>query len=276
MAGRNRDKNPSRPPGPDNGPGRSGPGRRGRRAGGTDWVWGRHAVEAALANPDRDCQRLALTAEALADLAPDLAGRAAHRDVVGRGEVTRLLPPGAVHQGIALLTGPPAAADLEDLIRASGPAAVLVALDKASDPQKVGAVLRSAASFGATGLILPDRQSPPLTGTVLKAASGAAERVPVARVVNLAQTLERLQATGFWCIGLDAAGAMPLDQAPLEGRVCLVLGAEGEGLRRLTRERCDALARIPMASGTESLNLAASAAVVLWECWRRRAAMTPG
>jgi len=206
----------------------------------------------------------------MAELAPELAGRAAQQDVLGRDEVRRLLPPGAVHQGLAVLADAPPATALDDLIAAAGPQGVLVALDQASDPQNVGAVLRSAAAFGVTGLILPDRRSPPLSGTVLKAASGAAERVPIARVANLAQSLERLQAAGFWCIGFDAGGDLTLDQAPLEGRVCLVLGAEGEGLRRLTRERCDGLARIPMAGSTESLNLAASAAIVLWECWRRR------
>ena len=174
-----------------------------------------------------------------------------------------------MHQGLALRAGEPPAAALEDLPANRG--AVVLMLDQVTDPQNVGAILRSAAAFGAVGVVLQDRHAPRLAGALAKAAAGAIERLAVARVVNLSRALETLAELGWRAVGLagqaDGDLAEVLDGAP----TVLVLGSEGEGLRRLVAEHCDALARIPMPGGFESLNVSAAAAVALYEASRPRA-----
>ena len=192
------------------------------------------------------------------------------RDV---GELETLLPRGAVHQGFALLADlpePPAMDELAKMAENRETALILV-LDRLSDPRNLGAVLRSAAAFGADGVVVPDRHSPEITGIVAKAASGAVEVVPVIRVANLAQALGTLKEYGFWCFGLDGGAKETLDAADLSGKVALVMGAEGEGLRRLTRETCDQTFRIPITKGpVESLNLSAAATLALYEAAKHR------
>ena len=224
------------------------------------WLYGRHAVAAALANPRR--RRLRLLAERETG-----AAFAAHApEIVDRATLRQVLPDGAVHQGLALLAEPLAAAGLESLLaRAEGrPRAAVLVLDRVQDPRNAGAVLRSAAALGALGLVMPDRHAPPETGALAKAASGALETVPVIRAVNLARALAAMKAGGFWCVGFDAGAATPLSAGALPERCALVLGAEGAGLRRLTAETCDLLLRIPMAEGAASLNVAAAAAIALY------------
>jgi 23S rRNA (guanosine2251-2'-O)-methyltransferase len=149
---------------------------------------------------------------------------------------------------------------------------VLVMLDQVTDPQNVGAVLRSAAAFGARGVIVQDRHAPPLAGALVKAAAGALEIVPVARVVNLARALDRLSDLGWRAVGLAGGGDVTLEQALDGGPTVLVLGSEGEGMRRLVSEHCEALARIPMPGGFESLNVSTAAAIGLYESVRAAAA----
>jgi 23S rRNA (guanosine2251-2'-O)-methyltransferase len=243
------------------------------------WIYGRHAVAAALANPARRCRRLLALPETAAELQTLLAEAAAKltRDAevrtVTREELAALLPPGAVHQGLALAADPLPAADIEDVIdrAAAGAArALVVVLDQVSDPHNVGAVLRSAAAFGALALVVPEHGAPPVTGALAKAASGGLEHVALVRVVNLARSLDRLKEAGFWCIGLDGAAERSLaEAAPDDGRIVLVLGSEGAGLRRLTRERCDLLARLPTRGPVASLNVSNAAAVALYEIARR-------
>ncbi len=230
-----------------------------RPEGGLEWLWGRHAVEAALANPRREhFGRLVLAPgrELTADRAP-------RPETMDNREITHQLPPGAVHQGFALLAAPATTSDLEDI---AWPAeGVILMLDQVTDPQNVGAILRSAAAFGARGVVMQDRHAPPLSGALAKAAAGAADVVPVVRATNLSRALEKLTELGWRCVGLDshARGALHevLDGAP----TVLVLGSEGEGLRRLVAEHCDATARIAMAEAFESLNVAAAAAVALYQ-----------
>jgi len=230
-------------------------------------------VAAALANPARRLRRLLLTEEAEAALAARLPAGQPWRlppERADRARFATFLSEDAVHQGAALLADPLPPVPLDRaLAHAEGPVLVL---DQVTDPRNVGAILRSAAAFGAAALVLQDRHAPPETGALARAASGALEVVPVVREVNLARVLRELKDAGLWVVGLDAAAPVTLAQVAhgLHGRrVALVLGAEGEGLRRLTRETCDELARLPIAPEVESLNVSAAAAVALYELARR-------
>ena len=240
--------------------------RRDAEAEGLEWVWGAHAVRAALANPARVApERLLLTPERARDFASALAGFSPV--VLASAEIARELPDGAVHQGAAVLVRPSPATPLETL--ASPAEGVLVMLDQLTDPQNVGAIFRSAAAFGGRGLILQERHAPALGGALAKAAAGAVDHIPHARVVNLARALEALADRGWRAIGLAAEAPETLSETLDGAPVVLVLGAEGEGLRRLVREHCDALARIPMTGGLDSLNVASAAAVALYEAARQ-------
>ncbi|MCC7428030.1 MAG: hypothetical protein IT557_14100 [Alphaproteobacteria bacterium] len=234
--------------------------------GGPYWLFGLHAVAAALANPARRLRRLAATAEGEAALAVAVPPPWLVRpERLEREALARLVPPGAVHQGLALLADPLSSQPLAEALAARPDAPVLV-LDQVTDPRNVGAILRVAAAFGAAAVIVQDRHAPPETGTLARAAAGALERVPVLRAVNIARTLGALKEAGLWVVGLEAAGPVTLRRAGLgQRRTALVLGGEGEGLRRLTRETCDELCRLPMAGGVESLNVSTAAAVALYE-----------
>ncbi len=239
------------------------PAARGKAAAdAAEWLWGRHAVEAALANPARRIRRL-LVAEG-----QPVPSDAEKTEIVAAAEIGRVLPPKAVHQGLALLADPPEATALDAL--AEPAEGVIVLLDGVTDPQNVGAVFRSAAAFGARGLVLQDRHAPPLTATLAKAAAGAVDVVPHARVVNLSRALETLAERGWRAVGLNGTADETVEQALDGGPVVLVLGSEGEGLRRLVSEHCDTLARIPMPGGFQSLNVAAAAAVALYAAVRAR------
>jgi 23S rRNA (guanosine2251-2'-O)-methyltransferase len=267
---------PERPAAPPPGRGQDrslGPGPGG--AGGY-WIYGRHAVEAALANPARRLRRLAV-AEGDGppeELAPLLERRAREAGIaierLERAALARLLPADAVHQGLAARVEPLAEVDLGDLLDAlAGPEpAVLLLLDRVTDPHNVGAILRSAAAFGAAAVILTERHAAPESGSLAKAASGALEHVPLVRVGNLARALEDIKEGGFWTVGLAAEAERTLAEVAPSGRVALVLGAEGEGLRRLTRERCDLLARLPTGGPIAHLNVSNAAAVALYEVAR--------
>jgi 23S rRNA (guanosine2251-2'-O)-methyltransferase len=233
-----------------------------------DWIWGWHAVEAALANPRRGPpERLLATPERARQIEAAF-GRLPGLEVQDNGFIAQNLPQGAVHQGVALRAPPLEPVGLDEL--EAGPGAVVLMLDQVTDPQNVGAILRSAAAFGAKGVILQDRHAPRFTGALAKAAAGALEQIPVARVVNLSRALDELTDAGWRAVGLTGASGQDLADV-LDGRpTVLVLGSEGEGLRRLVSEHCDELARIPMPGGFESLNVSAAAAVALYEASRPR------
>ena len=196
-------------------------------------------------------------------------------EIVEASEIARAIGnPGAVHQGVALSADPLESLTVEEI--ADPAEGVILVLDQVTDPQNVGAILRSAAAFGAKGVVLQDRHAPPFTGALAKAAAGALERVPVARVVNLSRALERLSDLGWRAVGLAGDAETSLNEALDTGPTALVLGSEGEGLRRLVSEHCDVLARIPMPGGFESLNVSSAAAVALYEASRNSRARAAG
>jgi 23S rRNA (guanosine2251-2'-O)-methyltransferase len=243
------------------------------------WLYGAHAVLAALANPRRRRLRLLATAEAAHRHADALAaadGTGPGLETLGRDDIARLLPEGAVHQGLALLVEPLPGTDLEAALAGGAAAApgvrpVIVVLDQVTDPQNVGAVLRSAAAFGARAVLTTARHAPPESGALAKAASGALEAVAYIQVPNLARALADIKAAGFWCLGLAEAADRTLAEADPGGPLALVLGAEGPGLRRLTEESCDLVARLPTRGPVAALNVSNAAAVALYELLGRGA-----
>jgi 23S rRNA (guanosine2251-2'-O)-methyltransferase len=231
------------------------------------WLYGRHPVLAALANPERRIERLLATKEVAERHTKEFAGR--NLEILSREALAQRLPAGAVHQGLAALVAPLEEAVLEDLLARCGDDALVLALDQVTDPHNVGAILRTAAAFGAAGVIVTERHAPADTGVLAKAASGGLEIVPLLRAVNLARVLEQLKEAGFWLYGLDERGDTSINALDLKGRTCIVLGAEGEGLRRLTAEKCDRLVTIPTQPALAALNVSNAAAVAAYE-WARQ------
>jgi len=223
--------------------------------------WGKHAVAAALDNPDRKVLRAWATREAAGFMQFPDGIVATLADVADLG---RLVPNDAPHQGVVIEAEPLEDLWLADLLNEAGERATLLVLDQVTDPHNVGAILRSAAAFGALGIVTQDRHSPPEGGVIAKAASGALERVPWVRVVNLARALEEIAEAGFWRIGLAGDAETELKDALGPPRVALVLGAEGPGMRSNTREHCDALARLPITEAVESLNVSNATAIALY------------
>ncbi len=238
-------------------------------ASGALWLYGLHAVQAALANPRRKLGRAVLTPRAAETLGSRLLSRV-RVESQDPASIDRLLPPGAVHQGAALETWPLKSRDLDDILdepHAAGRRIVLV-LDQLSDPHNVGAILRTAAAFDATAVIVQDRHAPPQSGALAKAASGALDLVPYIEVVNIARALDELAEHGFWRIALAGDGEQSLPEAMPTGDVALVLGSEGSGIRRLVRERCETSAFIPILATMESLNVSNAAAIALYQLRR--------
>jgi 23S rRNA (guanosine2251-2'-O)-methyltransferase len=224
-------------------------------------LWGKHAVAAALDNPDRKVLRAWATREAADQMQFPKEVALTLADVADLG---RLVPSDAPHQGVVIEVEALDEIWLDGILKAAPDRAILLVLDQVTDPHNVGAILRSAAAFGAIGIVTQDRHSPPESGVVAKAASGALERVPWVRVVNLARALEEIGEAGFWRIGLAGDADSELREAFGPSRLALVLGAEGPGLRHNTREHCDALARLPITDSIESLNVSNAAAVALY------------
>jgi 23S rRNA (guanosine2251-2'-O)-methyltransferase len=231
------------------------------------WLYGLHAVRAALANPRRKLKRVVLTARAAEEIGSKLLSRVRH-EIADTDSVARLLPPGAVHQGVALQCEKLPKITLESVLQPSEQRRIVLVLDQISDPHNAGAILRTAAAFGVSAVVVQDRHSPPDTGVLAKAASGALDVVPVVSVVNISRTLEELGKLDFWRIALAGDGEAPLQEAAGTGDVALVLGSEGSGIRRLVREKCDTAAYVPISSAMESLNVSNAAAIALYELRR--------
>jgi len=258
------------------GPPRPGASRQQRPGGGEHClIFGIHAVEAVLGNPRRSIRKLLLTDNAERRLQATLAGREVARERVLPRDLDRQLGPDAVHQGALVETGPLPQPELAELAAGAGARPLLV-LDQITDPHNVGAILRSAAVLGAGGLVMTRRHSPPLAGALAKSASGALEHVPVALVPNLARAIAELRELGVTVVGLDGGASASLEEMPWPAGVALVLGAEGKGLRQLTRESCDRLARISTDGPFASLNVSNAAAVALhWAAAHRQGLIAP-
>ncbi|HEY0412016.1 MAG TPA: RNA methyltransferase [Allosphingosinicella sp.] len=223
--------------------------------------WGRHAVAAALANPERDIVRLWVTREAAPDFDLPADVPVTFADAADLG---RLVPREAPHQGIVAEVGRLDDILLADVLDRAPERRPILVLDQVTDPHNVGAILRSAAAFDALALVTQDRHAPPESGALAKAASGALETVPWVRVVNLSRALDDMAEAGFWRIGLAGEAEQTLAQALGPARIALVLGAEGEGMRPNTALHCDALARLPIGGRVESLNVSNAAAIALY------------
>ncbi len=219
-----------------------------------------HPVLAALANPARSVKRVIATANALTRLEAAGASLPLPPEEVHPRDLDRLLGGDAVHQGVALEVAPLDPVPIEDLRDKR----LVVCLDQVSDPHNVGAILRSAAAFGADAVLSTARHAPTETGVLAKAASGALDLIPLVAVGNLARALDELGYNGFVRIGFDEAADTPIESAITGERVALVLGAEGKGLRRLTREKCDRMACLPTSGPLASLNVSNAAVLALY------------
>ncbi|MCE3231637.1 MAG: pseudouridine synthase [Alphaproteobacteria bacterium] len=242
-----------------------------QKSGSPLWLYGIHACRMALENPRRQIMATHVMNEGiLAKVLTDVSRANNHANVklVDRQRLEALLPPGSVHQGVAVQVAPLPQMTIDDLESDLSSNQCVVVLDQLSDPHNVGAILRSAAVFGAKALILTDRNAPSESGVLAKSASGALEIVPLIRVTNLAHALKDLKDIGFWCVGFAESGAKRLDQADLKGKIALVMGAEGEGMRRLTKDLCDFTVCLPTAGAFSTLNVSNAAAIALYETFR--------
>ncbi len=234
------------------------------------WLYGKHAVLAALENPIRKIKRLMVTKkshdqymQALTEI--HLNHRALNPEIAPIEQFEKNLPTDSVHQGIALLTAPLPDPHLDECCTLiEGQKNLVLVLDQVTDPHNVGAIIRSAAAFGAKAIITTDRHAPPESGVLAKSASGALEALPWVRVTNLSRALDQLAEMGYWRIGLDGYADMGIQDADFGNNIALVLGAEGKGIRKGTADHSDALVKLPISRTVESLNVSNAAAVALY------------
>jgi 23S rRNA (guanosine2251-2'-O)-methyltransferase len=245
--------------------GRKPPGRPAwrERDGGSDGpviLYGWHTVAAALANPERQIRKLFLTENAARRLADENIDTRVPAEIVRPGEIDHRLGPDAVHQGLLAEADPLPSPDIDTLPEGG----IVLVLDQITDPHNVGAILRSAAAFAVKAIVTTARHSPVATGVLAKSASGALELVPLVTVQNLARALGELNDRGFMTVGLDSDGSEDLGAVALQQPLALVLGAEGKGLRQLTRETCSVVARLDMPGAIKSLNVSNAAVLALY------------
>ena len=238
---------------------------------GVIWIYGRHAVGAALANPARQIKRVLATKNA-ADWLSDIdipEGRHIAFEDAKPDAIDKVLPQGAVHQGLAAAVTDLPRTRLKDICAEPSVGEPVVILDQVTDPQNIGAVFRVAAAFHARAVIVQERRTPPLAGALAKAAAGAVESVPCIKVVNISRAIEALVDLGYTVAGFAGEADETIADLPKDTPVALVLGAEGSGLRPLVAETCDRLVRIPIAPQMESLNVSTAAAIGLYEATRK-------
>ena len=237
-------------------------------------LWGKHAVTAALENPDRRIYELFFSESSQTKIQKLIRSRLSISEAskiklnaLSSKDITALLPDHSVHQGFAAIVGELDCGDLDFLINKtrSSKYSFVVVLDQVTDPHNLGAVIRSAAAFSVDAIIVHDRSTPRLDGALGKAASGALEHIPIIRTKNIARAIDKLKKSEFWCIGLSDDAHNDLSSLSLYNRTVVVLGAEGEGLRRLTRESCDSLARLPPSLNFPTLNISNAASITFYE-----------
>jgi 23S rRNA (guanosine2251-2'-O)-methyltransferase len=231
----------------------------GTRDDGNHVLYGIHTVVEALKNPERRFIKLVGTENGILRLQESVP-LPLKADIVKPDDIGRQLPKDAVHQGVLLIAEPLEPLDLGALPRDG----LVVALDQVTDPHNVGAVLRSAAAFGVSAMIITARHSPEVTGVLAKAASGALEHVPFVEVKNLSKALDALGERGYLRVGLDSDGEKAIGEIEIRRPLCLVLGAEGKGLRPVTQASCDVIVRLPMPGVIQSLNVSNAAAIALY------------
>ncbi|MDD9912598.1 MAG: 23S rRNA (guanosine(2251)-2'-O)-methyltransferase RlmB [Alphaproteobacteria bacterium] len=224
---------------------------------GAEWLYGRHAVEAAITAGKRKIFEILLVEQPKGQLSNLLKGLKV--TIITKQEMEQKFPK-AVHQGLAAKVSALSLAGVEDLLDKN----LVLVLDQVTDPHNLGAILRSADAFGCAGVIVPPARSAPVTDIVAKTACGALETVPLVEA-NLAQAIQKLQKAGFWAIGLDGASKQTLAKIPRYEKTCLVMGSEGSGLRELVAKQCDHLAKLPMVGTVESLNVSVATGVALYE-----------
>ena len=232
------------------------------------WIYGQHAVEAALANPSRKKIKI----KSVRPLSDSLTHNIPV-EIVPRQDLDFLCSEEAVHQGIAMQVAPLEPVFLDDILNKNNNKEVLLILDQVTDPHNIGAILRSAAAFNASAVILADAHAPEETPALVKSSCGGIEIVPLIRVPNLARAMETLKKNGFWILGLDGKAQKSISEEKLPDKTAFVLGSEGDGLRRLTEENCDLLIKLPISPKMESLNVSNAAAIALFEFNRQKASV---
>ncbi len=234
-------------------------------------IYGFHAVSAAWLNEDRAINALYITEQAQRGFEENIVEskrnglKRPNPTIIDKQKLEKMLPRGAVHQGIAISCAPLEESDVQEfIIRSNGKDKfTLVMLDQVTDPHNVGAIMRSACAFGANGIIMQKKHAPELTGVLAKTACGAVEHVPAAYETNLTRAIEALQAEGFFAIGLDERG-QNISEIDVPDKCVIILGAEGAGIRRLVKDNCDILARLPMSGTMPSINVSNAAAVAFY------------
>ncbi|MDR2157823.1 MAG: 23S rRNA (guanosine(2251)-2'-O)-methyltransferase RlmB [Holosporaceae bacterium] len=233
------------------------------------WIYGKHAVKAALRNPQRSILRFILM-ESSKDFSNEPGKLSLKPEIVDRNFFSAIFGRDAIHQGCAVQVKKFPDYSIDELTTDKSDDRPFIFLDQVGDPQNIGSILRASAVFGVRAVVVTENNSPELTPAIVKAASGAAESVPIIRVVNLVHAINNLKNDGFWCVGLDERADKKIYETPLKGKIILVVGSEGEGLRRLTRETCDFLVQLPCMEEFSTLNAAQAATVSLYEMLRQR------
>ncbi|MBO7556324.1 MAG: 23S rRNA (guanosine(2251)-2'-O)-methyltransferase RlmB [Alphaproteobacteria bacterium] len=232
-------------------------------------IYGKHAVLAALANPMRKIHKVFCSPENATEMRPVIGNR--KLVVADRKEFEKLLPLEAVHQGVAATAEALKNVDIDDICAKTENKenCSLLILDQVTDPQNIGAIVRSCAAFGAEALVVQDKNSPKESGAMLKAAAGTYEKMPVCRVTNISRAVEKLKKAGFWVVGMDGYAKDEIASLQKGGKMAVIMGSEGKGMRRLVSQSCDMLVRLPISPDVESLNVSNAAAIVLYELSRK-------
>jgi 23S rRNA (guanosine2251-2'-O)-methyltransferase len=223
------------------------------------YIYGRHAVLAAISNPNRTIHKIFVASDEYSKYIPAKI----ENSKISKQVMSTLLPTSAVHQNIAALVSPLKKLDITDITKRND-ANLIVILDNVTDPHNIGAILRSSGAFGAACLVVTDINSPHESGTIAKSSSGAIEVVPVIRVTNLASTIKQLKSDEYWVIGLDGYANITLEKTPDYKKIALVMGSEGKGLRNLTKKLCDLTVKLDISENVESLNVSNAAAIALY------------